>query len=163
MGELAGLPDKYIHQPWKCPPTILKRNNVNLGVNYPQRCIIDLDKAREASLNDVIQVREKYGKQFIDPKYGRDMVPIKFAALGLKGPKSKKDVVMIPLITRKEFIYKTARPENEDNPYNPVLKGYVSRGRDEEVARLNRVDFTASTMKGSFGGRGRPQRRNVRV
>merc|ERR1719394_2338660 len=184
--ELAGLPDKFIHQPWKCPPTILKRNNVHLGVNYPQRCIIDLEKARESSLKDVIEVRERYGKSYIDPKYGRDMVPIKFTTLGLKGPKSKKDIVMIPLITRKEFIYKTARPESEDNPYNPVLKGYVSRGRDEEVARLNKVDFTASTMKeiatrkerydrmngvnqeparlkGSFGGRGRPQRRNVRV
>ena len=87
---------------------------------------------------------------------------------------------MVPLITRKEFIYKTGRPESEDNPYNPVLKGYVSRGRDEELERLGRVDFTASTMKevtarreredrrsgvepqrglgGSFGGRGRSRR-----
>ena len=53
---------------------------------------------------------------------------------------------MVPLITRKEFIFKTSRPESEDNPYNSVLKGYVSRNRDEEIARTNKIDFTASTM-----------------
>ena len=53
---------------------------------------------------------------------------------------------MVPLITRKEFIFKTTRPESEDNPYNPVLKGYVSRNRDEEIAQTNKIDFTASTM-----------------
>ena len=115
------------------------------------------------------------------------MVPIKLSTLGLKAPRSGKDILMVPLITRKEFIYKTLRPEAKDNPYNPVLKGYVSRERDEEVERLSKVDFTASTMReiaarkervdrlngaqpeastrvrGSFGGKGRPQRRNVRV
>ena len=87
----------------------------------------------------------------------------------------------------QEFIYKTKRPDAKDNPYNPVLKGYVSRVRDEEVERLTKVDFTASTMReiaarkervdrlnglqsessgrvrGSFGGKGRPQRKHVRV
>ena len=83
-------------------------------------------------------------------------------------------MLLVPLITRKEFIYKTGRPDSEDNPYDPVLKGYVSRARDEEVARLARLDFTASTvkeiterkertdqregLKGSFGGRGRGRR-----
>ena len=83
-------------------------------------------------------------------------------------------MLLVPLITRKEFIYKTCRPDSEDNPYDPVLKGYVSRERDEEVARLARLDFTASTMKevtarkertdqrdgltGSFGGPGRGRR-----
>ena len=185
--ELSGLPDKFIHQPWKCPPTILKRNNVELGVNYPHRCIIDLEKAREQSLQDVVNARNHFGKTFIDPKYGRDMVPIKFSTLGLMGPKNGNGKVMVPLITRKEFIYKTMRPDAKDNPYNPVLKGYVSRVRDEEVERLTKVDFTASTMReiaarkervdrlnglpsessgrvrGSFGGKGRPQRKNVRV
>ena len=185
--ELSGLPEKFIHQPWKCPPTILKRNNVELGVNYPHRCIIDLEKAREQSLQDVVNARNHFGKTFIDPKYGRDMVPIKFSTLGLMGPKNGNGKVMVPLITRKEFIYKTMRPDAKDNPYNPVLKGYVSRVRDEEVERLTKVDFTASTMReiaarkervdrlnglqsessgrvrGSFGGKGRPQRKNVRV
>ena len=177
--ELAGLPDKFIHQPWKCPPGILKRNKVDLGVNYPHRCILNLETEREKSLEDVVNVRRRFGKGFMDPRYGRDMVPISLTSLGIK-PKKEKDVLMVPLITRKEFIYKTGRPESEDNPYNPVLKGYVSRGRDEEVERLGRVDFTASTMKevtarreredrrsgvepqrglgGSFGGRGRSRR-----
>lgn len=56
------------------------------------------------------------------------------------------DIIMVPLITRKEFIYRTSKPDAKDNPYNAVLKGYVSRGRDEEQARTNTVDFTASTL-----------------
>ena len=184
--ELSSLPDKFIHQPWKCPPNILRRNQVQLGLNYPDRVIVDLEAERELSLKDVVDVRRKHGRSFIDPKHGRDMVPVRFSVLGLEDKKRARDVLMIPLITRKEFIYKTGRPESQDNPYNPVLKGYVGRERDETVSRLERVDFTASTMKeiaarkervdrqngvapepsriqGSFGGKGRPQRRNVRV
>jgi len=124
----------------------------------------------------VVEVRRKHGKGYIDPQHGRDMAPIPLRLLGLKSD-GTKDILMVPLITRKEFIYKTGRPNSEDNPYNPVLKGYVSRERDEEVARTNKVDFTASTMlefrarkerldringveekedrpRGSFGGRG---------
>jgi len=175
--ELAGLPDKFMHQPWKCPPTILRRNRVELGVTYPNRCIINLEVEREKSLQEVVEVRRKHGKGYIDPQHGRDMAPIPLKLLGLKS-KAGKDILMVPLITRKEFIYKTGRPDSEDNPYNPVLKGYVGRERDEEVKRTNRVDLTASTMleftarkerldrvngveqvddrpRGSFGGRGR--------
>jgi len=175
--ELAGLPDKFIHQPWKCPPAILKRNNVQLGFNYPNKCIVNLEVERKKSLDDVVEVRRKYGRGYIDTQHGRDMAPIPTSLLGITN-KCAKSILMVPLITRKEFIFKTGRPESEDNPYNPVLKGYISRARDEEVARTNKVDFTASTMlefaarkqridringveekedapRGSFGGRGR--------
>jgi deoxyribodipyrimidine photolyase len=169
--ELAGLPDKFIHQPWKCTPVILKRSGVLLGENYPNRCIISLEEEREKSLADVVEVRRKHGKGYIDPEHGRDMAPIPCRLLG-----SARDVKMIPLITRKEFIYKTGQPGSEGNPYNPVLKGYVTRERDEEVRRTNKVNITASTMleftarkqrldkmngveeerpRGSFGGRGK--------
>ena len=30
--ELAKLPDDLIHKPWKCPPSILKRCGVHLGM-----------------------------------------------------------------------------------------------------------------------------------
>ena len=29
--ELARLPDDYIHKPWVCPPSILRRSGVQLG------------------------------------------------------------------------------------------------------------------------------------
>ena len=48
--ELAGLPDKFVHQPWKCPARVLKRNKVELGLTYPHRCIIDLEAERAKSL-----------------------------------------------------------------------------------------------------------------
>ena len=176
--ELAGLPAKFIHQPWRCPPAILNRNKVKLGINYPNKCIINLEEEREKSLTDVVEVRRKFGKGYIDPQHGRDMAAIPIRLLGLRNDGNPRSVIMVPLITRKEFIYKTGRPNSEDNPYDPVLKGYVTRERDEEVERTNRVDFTASTMmeftarkerydrmngveekddrpRGSFGGRGR--------
>ena len=170
---MAALPDKFIHQPWKCPAGVLKRNKVELGVTYPNRCIINLEAERSRSLEDVVEVRRKYGGDYLDRQHGRDLLHIPSTLLGLK-PGKEKEMLLVPLITRREFIYKTGRPESEDNPYDPVLKGYVTRERDEEVARLGRLDFTASTVKevtarkertdqrdglrGSFGGAGRSRR-----
>ena len=50
------------------------------------------------------------------------------------------------LITRREFIYRTINPSAKDNPYNAVLRGYVTRIRDDEIARLQRVDFLSGAM-----------------
>merc|ERR1711974_508801 len=44
--ELSGLSEKFIHQPWKCSTQALKKNGVELGVNYPHRCIEDLEVER---------------------------------------------------------------------------------------------------------------------
>ena len=151
-----------------------------LGSTYPHRCIIDLEAARERSLRDVVEVRTaclRLGR-FIEPGRGRDVVPIPARLLdpGHAGGE------LVPLITRREFIHQTA-PPGQDNPYSSVLGGYVTRRRDEEVARTNRVDLQASTMlecrerkarqdrregvedeerkpRRSLGGRGR-QRRNI--
>jgi deoxyribodipyrimidine photo-lyase len=43
--ELAGLPDKFIHAPWKAPAPILLAAGVRLGVDYPTP-IVDHDFAR---------------------------------------------------------------------------------------------------------------------
>ena len=52
----------------------------------------------------------------------RDMAAIPCRLLGIQSPKAN-DIIMVPLITRKEFIYRTGRPDATDNPYNAVLKG----------------------------------------
>ena len=38
-------------------------------------------------------------------------------------------------------------PDAVDNPYTAVLKGYVSRKRDEEIARKERVDYFSGILK----------------
>ena len=48
--ELAGLPNKYIHQPWTAPPDILAESGVVLGKTYPKP-IVDHKAARELALN----------------------------------------------------------------------------------------------------------------
>jgi deoxyribodipyrimidine photo-lyase len=47
--EIAGLPDRWIHEPWKAPSAILKEAGVKLGRNYPAP-IVDHDQARRQAL-----------------------------------------------------------------------------------------------------------------
>lgn len=152
--ELACLPTEFIHQPWKCPTFTLQMNNIRLGQTYPNRIVVNLHEAREQSLADVTLLRRKHAHGYIDPHTGNDMIPVPLSLIAdltdsheMQLDKlSGKNRLMIPLITRKEFKFRTAEPNSGENPFNPVLKGYVSRARDEEVMRLNKVDFTASTM-----------------
>ena len=51
--ELAKLPERHIHCPWKAPPSVLARAGVVIGQNYPDRVIKDLEAAREGSLKDI--------------------------------------------------------------------------------------------------------------
>ncbi|XP_053556607.1 deoxyribodipyrimidine photo-lyase isoform X2 [Bombina bombina] len=150
--ELAGLPDEYIHKPWKCPPSQLRRAGVVLGQNYPNRIIQNLEERREQSLKDVVEVRMKH-KEYLDSVSGCDMVPIPDYLLALTLGYSDDEVIktsmgsfLLPVITRKEFKYKTLDPNAKDNPYNTVLKGYISRKRDETIAYMNEKHFTASTI-----------------
>ncbi|KAG8437639.1 hypothetical protein GDO86_008379 [Hymenochirus boettgeri] len=148
--ELAGLPDEYIHKPWKCAPSQLRR----AGQDYPHRIVQDLEERREQSLKDVVEARQKH-PEYLDKVSGCDMVPIpdQLLALTLGCTNGDDEVVknqtgcfLLPVITRKEFKYKTLKPDAKDNPYNTVLKGYVSRKRDETIAYMNERHFTASTI-----------------
>ena len=47
--ELAGLPNEWLHQPWKAPASILGEAGVNLGTTYPLP-IVDHDEARHRAL-----------------------------------------------------------------------------------------------------------------
>ncbi|XP_056138471.1 deoxyribodipyrimidine photo-lyase [Lampris incognitus] len=153
--ELAELPDELIHKPWQCPSSILRRAGVAFGQNYPERIVTDLEMRRSQSLQDVALVRREF-KEFVDKRTGCDLVPLPprlvSEALGLW--ESNGDVVntgkqfLLPVITRMEFKHQSDDPDADaaSNPYNSVLRGYVSRKRDETIAFLNERDFTASVM-----------------
>jgi deoxyribodipyrimidine photo-lyase len=49
LPELARLPDRYIHTPWKAPVDVLKEAGVILGESYPKP-IVDLKVSREQAL-----------------------------------------------------------------------------------------------------------------
>jgi deoxyribodipyrimidine photo-lyase len=53
--ELARLPDKWIHQPWKAPAAELQKAGVVLGETYP-RPIVDLTGSRREALAGYQQV-----------------------------------------------------------------------------------------------------------
>jgi deoxyribodipyrimidine photo-lyase len=48
--ELASLPAKHIHAPWKAPTAVLAAAGVRLDANYP-RPIVDHDFARKRFLD----------------------------------------------------------------------------------------------------------------
>lgn len=127
---------------------------ITFGENYPHRIIVDLEDRREQSLKDVVEVRMEH-PEYTDEVSGSDMVPVPdhLLALTLGQTAEEGDVIksqtgrfLLPVITRKEFKYKTLQPDSKDNPYNTVLKGYVSRKRDETIAYMNERHFTASTI-----------------
>nr|XP_019934037.1 PREDICTED: uncharacterized protein LOC109623993 [Paralichthys olivaceus] len=153
--ELADVPDELIHKPWKCPASMLRRAGVVFGRTYPDRIVTDLEERRSQSLQDVAVVRREFG-QYVDKRSGCDLVPLPprlvSEALGLShrngGVVTEGKQFLLPVITRMEFKHQQEDPDADgaSNPYNAVLKGYVSRKRDETIAFLNERDFTASVM-----------------
>ncbi|MED6279942.1 hypothetical protein CHARACLAT_005887, partial [Characodon lateralis] len=153
--ELADLPDELIHKPWKCPASMLRRTGVVLGQTYPERIVTDLEERRSKSLQDVALVRKQF-PQYVDKRSGCDLVPLPkrlvSEALGLSHwdgvVLTEEKQFLLPVITRMEFKHQLQDPDADaaSNPYNAVLKGYVSRKRDETIAFLNERDFTASVM-----------------
>jgi deoxyribodipyrimidine photo-lyase len=47
--ELAQMPNKYIHEPWKAPVEVLSKAGITLGKDYPMP-IVDHDEARKEAL-----------------------------------------------------------------------------------------------------------------
>lgn len=125
------------------------------GQTYPERIVTDLEVRRSQSLQDVAVVRKEFG-QYVDKHTGCDLVPLPprlvSEALGLShstgGVMTAGKQFLLPVITRMEFKHQLEDPDADaaSNPYNAVLKGYVSRKRDETIAFLNERDFTASVM-----------------
>lgn len=56
--ELADLPAKYIHAPWKAPADILQKAGVTLGKNYPKP-ILDHAAARKRALEGYNVTKDK--------------------------------------------------------------------------------------------------------
>ncbi|XP_072551319.1 deoxyribodipyrimidine photo-lyase [Salminus brasiliensis] len=149
--ELKGLPDDLIHKPWKCPGSVLRRAGITLGQTYPERIVVDLEERRAQSLQDVALVRKRY-REYVCQQSGCDLMPLP-AKLVQEAMGSTNDIVrrggnefLLPVITRMEFRLEPEDTDRQANPYSAVLKGYVSRKRDERVAFLNERDFTASVM-----------------
>lgn len=126
-----------------------------LGQTYPERIVTDLEKQRNQSLQDVALVRQEF-RQYVDKRSGCDLVPLPprlvSEALGLShgggAVVAEGKQFLLPVITRMEFKHQLEDPDADaaSNPYNAVLKGYVSRKRDETIAFLNERDFTASVL-----------------
>jgi deoxyribodipyrimidine photo-lyase len=54
--EIAGLPNRWIHQPWAAPAEVLQAAGISLGVNYP-RPLVDHDLARRNALDAFAAMR----------------------------------------------------------------------------------------------------------
>jgi len=56
LPELAALPDRYLHQPWNAPPSVLAEARVTLGRDYP-RPVVDLNESRDRALESYRSLR----------------------------------------------------------------------------------------------------------
>jgi len=56
VGELSGLPAKYIHVPFAAPPEVLESAGIKLGENYPHP-IVDHAMARKIALESFAKIR----------------------------------------------------------------------------------------------------------
>jgi deoxyribodipyrimidine photo-lyase len=54
--EIAGLPDKYVHQPWAAPGHVLGEAGVELGTHYP-RPLVALQMSRRRALMRFEQIK----------------------------------------------------------------------------------------------------------
>jgi deoxyribodipyrimidine photo-lyase len=59
LPELAQVPDKYLHEPWKMPQAVQQEVKCVLGQDYPQP-IVDHADARQATLDAYAQARQQY-------------------------------------------------------------------------------------------------------
>lgn len=55
--ELAKMPSKHIHAPWKAPQDVLEKAGVTLGKNYAKPCV-DHAQARRRALEGYDQIKE---------------------------------------------------------------------------------------------------------
>ena len=54
--ELAALPDRWIHEPWRAPATVLRTAGISLGVDYPTP-LVEHEAARRAALQAFVSIR----------------------------------------------------------------------------------------------------------
>lgn len=57
LPELAGVPDKYIHQPWKMPAAVQAESGCRIGRQYPAP-IVDHDQARRRTLDAYAEAKD---------------------------------------------------------------------------------------------------------
>lgn len=74
--ELQKLPNRYIHRPWEAPDEVLAAASVKLGVNYPFRCIDDLQSARAAATAAVLEMRRLVKKSEWNDSGGYDVIEL---------------------------------------------------------------------------------------
>lgn len=58
LPEIARLPDRWIHQPWAAPKTVLQQAGIDLGVTYPLP-VVDLGDSRKRALQVYVQLRHQ--------------------------------------------------------------------------------------------------------
>lgn len=56
--EIAGLPARWVHKPWKAPEPILSDSGVRLGENYPHP-IIDHERGRQRALAAYARLKKR--------------------------------------------------------------------------------------------------------
>ena len=73
--EVALLPKKIIHKPWRASEDELQKAGIILGDNYPHRIVADLKAERERSVEAVLDMRRQHQQWNDDNGYDIIQLP----------------------------------------------------------------------------------------
>uniref|UniRef100_A0A7S4Q6T9 Cryptochrome/DNA photolyase FAD-binding domain-containing protein n=1 Tax=Alexandrium monilatum TaxID=311494 RepID=A0A7S4Q6T9_9DINO len=131
--ELAGLPSKYLHAPWDCPPNVLANCGVRLGESYPNRCILDLRAAREEAKRATLEMRRGIAGTWMNDHNGYDVIAL-------------PDGTTTKVFTKRE--YRLARDGRPMDPSAPAGRKGGGKGR----AATGAQPWDSSAPAGGRGG-----------
>eukprot|EP00435_Cladocopium_sp_Y103_P069807 s8_g34.t1 len=118
--ELKQLPNRYLHKPWEAPAPVLESAGVVLGDTYPQRCILDTEKARSDSIESVVMMRRGIQhSQWNDPE-GYDVIEL-------------PDGKLTKVFTRRDF--RLPRGQSVETPKKRSRSRERSKGRSKLARR----------------------------
>ena len=143
LPELAHLPTKYLHEPWRATPAVLAKAGVELGRTYPERIIKDLEGARRASVSALLKARAAHLEW--NDAGGYDLIRL-------------PDGELTRVFTKQEFRLTGA---GQPKPPPAVAAGAAQSGRREGEGRAAGRVGGRGTDRGrgtSRGGRGRSPR-----
>jgi len=117
--ELSRLPRSFLHKPWDAQEQVLQEAGVILGKTYPQRIVTDIDKERNISNKNVLEMRRKH-QRFNDNR-GYDLINV--------------DGIETVVFTKKQFRIdrkgKLIDVEHDKKPKNRNTRGRRGRGRSQ--------------------------------
>lgn len=147
--ELAKLPTKWIHQPWKAPEHVLRQAGVSIGVQYPDRIVQNLEEARDATLKHTLDM-QRAACRFYHTTGGYDVIWFQAMSSAEKeahltnGDAQELEPAFVHVFTRKELrlagaVEERSKASSDPSPTPSSTKKSTARKRAKVQRSSNQV------------------------